>query len=353
MVCGFDGAGGPAPGWGLPKRARAASRAASRPGSGHGEGIAGVRCADDGVAGPHVRLPCRGDPSPGQRHHPETPLYGRIRRQCRPGALPDRSRSVSGEPRQRKGRRRQGRSQPACHPVKDRTLQGIASRQSGQPAGLRRRGSGPEADGGRYRVLEGDGPDGPHQPGLYPDHRPHLRPHRQIQRDGRCPGDGAAAHAPVDHSATRPRLRGRSPIHHRTAAPEALAGGRPPEPGWSEPEEGHAPPGRRIGVSIGGDAPVPGRNGGSVHRLRHPADRLSQSEKRSPAGHVRPGGGPGRDQGESHPHSPAGRLSRSQGKSPRAGRGRRREGLSSGCSRSIAPSATSGSSPPDSHPAIG
>ena len=31
---------------------------------------------------------------------------------------------------------------------------------------------------------------------------PDLRPHRKIQRDGRRPGDGAAARAPVDHPAT-------------------------------------------------------------------------------------------------------------------------------------------------------
>ena len=75
-----------------------------------------------------------------------------------------------------------------------------------------------------------------------------------------------------------------------------------------------------------GTLAVPRRHGGSDHRVRHPAGCLSQSEGRSPAGHVRPGGGEGRRQRAGHPDSPAGGVARSQGKSRRADRGRRGQG---------------------------
>ena len=74
-----------------------------------------------------------------------------------------------------------------------RALQGAARRQGGQPAGLRRRRRRAEAGRGRGRVLEGGGGDRPHQPGLHPDHRAHLRPHRQVQRDRRRPRDRVPA----------------------------------------------------------------------------------------------------------------------------------------------------------------
>ncbi len=121
----------------------------------------------------------------------------------------------------------------------------------------------------------------------------------------------------------------------------------------NEPEQGPAHPGRRHGVSAGRDAPVPRRHGGSDDRLGHPADRRSQSRRRSPAGHVRPGGGEGRRQRAGHPDPPAGRVARSEGESRRPDRGRRRQGAAAAARRSIGPSATNGSSRRALPPAIG
>ncbi len=74
-----------------------------------------------------------------------------------------------------------------------------------------------------------------------------------------------------------------------------LEGGRP-QPRRSGPEQGQAHPGRRHHVPLGRDASIPRRHGGPDDRVRHSAGRLSQSERASPAGHVRPGGGEGRRQ---------------------------------------------------------
>ncbi len=63
-----------------------------------------------------------------------------------------------------------GRSQATLPSIQcaGRTLQGSAGRQSGQPAGLRRRDQCPESGPGRHSVLESVGGDGPHQPARTP-----------------------------------------------------------------------------------------------------------------------------------------------------------------------------------------
>ena len=61
-------------------------------------------------------------------------------------------------------------------------------------------------------------------------------------------------------------------------------------------KQGPSHPGRRHQISLGRDASIPRRHGRSDHRIGHPAGGLSQSEGRSAAGHVRPGGGGGRRQ---------------------------------------------------------
>ena len=84
-------------------------------GSGYGDGERAGGGVDHRVAGPHVGLPGRGDPAAGQRHHSETPVHGRLRRQGRRGALSDRSRPVSGGVRQRRRPPLPGR-RPICPP---------------------------------------------------------------------------------------------------------------------------------------------------------------------------------------------------------------------------------------------
>ena len=107
----------------------------------------------------------------------------------------------------------------------------------------------PETGRGGYRVLEGHGGDGPDQSGIHPRHGAHFRPHRQIQRDGWRPGDGASAHAAGDHSTIGPHLRGCAPIHRRTAALAASHGGRPPlDRNGQIQEQGQSDSGRRHSI---------------------------------------------------------------------------------------------------------
>ena len=119
---------------------------------------------------------------------------------------------------------------------------------------------------------------------------PHLRPDRKIQCDGGRPGNGQSAHAPFYHSTTGSHVCGCAPIHDRTAALSAPSGGRPAQPKRADPEQGPSPPGRRHQISPGRGASIPRRHGRSDDRIGHSADCLSQSEGRSAAGYVRPGG---------------------------------------------------------------
>ncbi len=96
----------------------------------------------------------------------------------------------------------------------------------GQPAGLRRRGSGPQAGRGRYRGEQGRRGDGPHQPGIYPRHRAHYRAHRQIERDRGRPCHSEPGHPLHDDPAARPDLRGRDPVERQPAAAAAQHGSR-------------------------------------------------------------------------------------------------------------------------------
>ena len=56
---------------------------ASCSGSGYGDDPAAGTRADDRIARAHESAPRRGDPTPGQWHHSETPVYGRLRCQGR------------------------------------------------------------------------------------------------------------------------------------------------------------------------------------------------------------------------------------------------------------------------------
>ena len=95
---------------------------------------------------------------------------------------------------------------------------------------------------------------------------------------------------------------------------------------WGRPEKGQAPSRRRNPVSIGRHAAIPRRHGGPDDRVRHPADGIPQPEIYPPSGNVCPGRGAGRDCRTGHPGPPAGGDPRSQGKSHRVDRGRRRQG---------------------------
>ncbi len=91
------------------------------------------------------------------------------------------------------------------------------------------------------------------------------------------------------------------------------------------------------------------RTGSVILRMVFP-----NPKRHSPAGHVRPGGGEGRG-ALTRPFliPQQGGLPRSQGESRRADRGRGKARSNNGCSRSIGPSATNGSSPQGLHQAIG
>ena len=147
------------------------------------------------------------------------------------------------------------------------------------------------------RVLESDGGDGPHQSGIHPCHCTHFRAHRQIQRDGWRARDGVSARGPGNHSATGPHLRGCAPIHRRTAAIEDAAWRtvasittertrRRSSSSWKTERRIHLE-----GTLQFRDVTVDPTTGSVILRVVFP-----NPKGRSPAGHVRPGGGEGRRQ---------------------------------------------------------
>ena len=119
----------------------------------------------------------------------EVEYRGRQTAAGHPGPRPDERRTLRG-PVQGPGRL----CQPA-RPGRDRCRSGRSHPSDYRGAGGERPPSGGRGRGG-HPAGGGGAQHGPDQSGIHPGHRTHLRPHRQIQRDGWRPGDGVSGHEP-------------------------------------------------------------------------------------------------------------------------------------------------------------
>jgi membrane fusion protein (multidrug efflux system) len=203
--------------------------------------------ADHRTARPHIGLSDRRNQAPGQRPGPETAVYRRAPTSRRARSFTRSIRRLFRQrPEKRGGRPARSRANlPAAQSRVDRYEELLAEKAVSQQdyddatAALRQA----EAD---IQYWTGHGGDGPHQPGVYPHHRAHLRAHRPIQCHRRRHRDRLSAGGPGDHPAAGSHLRGCAPVDHRTAAPEAAPGRRPPEPERRQPANGFPDHGGRL-----------------------------------------------------------------------------------------------------------